>query len=114
MESSVARAEPGRALVRSPWARAALAIAVVEAVLVVIGVIPRWVAVVAAVVLLAAYAVRGRKAASPSLRQGMWALALSQALVLLVPLVLWLLGALVVIVLAALAAVVVVALLLDR
>jgi hypothetical protein len=91
-----------------------LILAAVEAVLILVGVIPRWTAVVVAVVVLAAYFLRGRSVSSPSTRQGLWAVALSQALVLFVPLILWMLGAIVIIGLAAVAAIVVAALLLDR
>lgn len=105
---------PRRPLIQSVWARGAFAIAIAEGVLVVVGVIPRWTAVLVAGLVLAGYFLRGRTASSPSVRQGLWAVALSQAVVLFVPLVLWIIGALVVVALAALAAVVLVVLIMDR
>jgi hypothetical protein len=117
VESSVASSgapRQRRRLIESVWVRGALLIAAAEAVLVVVGVIPRWVAVVVAALVLAAYFLRGRSLSSPSIRQGFWAVAVSQALVLFVPLVLWILGAIVIVGLAAVAAIVLVVLLLDR
>jgi hypothetical protein len=105
---------PRRRIVESPWARTGLLIAGVEAILVVVGIIPRWVAVVIAAVVLVAYFARGRQLGSPTVRQGVWALALSQALVLFVPLLLWVLGAIVVLAIAAVAAAVLVLVVLDR
>jgi hypothetical protein len=89
-------------------------IAAVEAVLVVAGVLPRWVAVGIAVVVLVAYFGYGRRVRNPSARQGIWAVAVSQGLVLLVPLALWILSAAVVLVLALAAAIVLAVLVLDR
>jgi uncharacterized membrane protein YphA (DoxX/SURF4 family) len=103
-----------RPLVESVWARAAIVIAVAEAVLVVVGVIPRWTAVVVAALVLAAYFYRGRKVSNPSTRQGFWAVAVSQALVLFVPLALWILGAVVIVIVAAAAVILLVVLLADR
>jgi hypothetical protein len=73
MESSVvSQGQPGRRpLVQSLWARAALLIAAAEAVLVVVGLIPRWTAVAVAALVLAAYFLRGRNVSSPSARQGL-------------------------------------------
>ena len=101
-------------LLRSPWTRVALAAAAVEAGLVVTGVVPRWAAVGIAVVLLVAYFAHGRRVAHASARQGMWAVAVSQGLVLLVPLALWMIGAAVVLVVALAAAIVLALLVLDR
>jgi hypothetical protein len=116
MESTAAPAErsPERpALAKSVWLRIALALAAVEAVLVVVGAIPRWAALGAALAVVAAYLLRGhRLPARP--RAGAWALAVSQALVLLVPLAVWIADALVVLVLAALAVAVLIVLLVRR
>jgi hypothetical protein len=66
-----------------------------------------------ALVLVVAYLLRGHwLPAGPS--AGAWALAVSQALVLLVPLALWIADALVVLALAALAVVVLIVLLVRR
>ena len=99
---------------QSVWVKTALVIAAAEGVLVIFGVIPRWTVVLAAAVVLAGYFLRGRSVTSPSVRQGLWAVALSQAVVLFVPLVLWIIGAVVTVVLVAVAAVVLALLILDR
>jgi hypothetical protein len=103
-----------RSLLKSTWVRAALLIAVVEAVLIVTGVVPRWVAVVVALAALAGYFVYGRNVGNASGRQAAWAVAVSQGLVLFVPLALWVLSAVAVVLLAVVAAVVLVVLLRDR
>lgn len=112
--ASSAPPRPRRRIVESPWVRAGLLIAAVEAVLVLVGVVPRWASVLAAALVLAAYFARGRRLRSPSARQAAWSLALSQALVLFVPLALWIIGAVVVVALAALAAAVLVLVVVDR
>ena len=99
---------------QSVWVKTALVIAAAEGVLVIFGVIPRWTVVLAAAVVLAGYFLRGRSVTSPSVRQGLWAVALPQAVVLFVPLVLWIIGAVVTVVLVAVAAVVLALLILDR
>jgi hypothetical protein len=117
VEPSVASKDgekPRRRLIESVWVRAALAVAVAEGALVVAGVVPRWTAVLVAGVILAGYFVRGRHVTSPQLRQGLWAVALSQAVVLFVPIVLWIIGAVVIVALAAVAAVLLVLLIMDR
>ena len=65
--------------------RMAVWIALVEGVLVLFHVVPRWPAFGVAVVLIAAYLWAGRKARSASVRQSGWTIAASQALVLLIP-----------------------------
>jgi hypothetical protein len=107
---------PGRqpSLLQSTWARAALLIAAIEAVLIVTGVVPRWLAVAIALAVVAGYFVYGRNVKNPSARQGVWAVAVSQGLVLFVPLALWVLSAVAVVALAIVAAVVLVVLLRDR
>jgi uncharacterized membrane protein YphA (DoxX/SURF4 family) len=89
-------------------------IAAVEAVLIVAGVVPRWAAVGVAIALLVTYFLYGRNVQHAPTRQGMWAVAVSQALVLLVPLALWIIGAAVVVLLAVVAVIVVFLLVRDR
>jgi hypothetical protein len=100
--------------VRQNRIKVALAIAALEGILVLAGAIPWWVVVLLALVALVAYAGWGRAHASADVRIATWTAAVSQLVVVLVPV---LAGALVV--LAALAVVVVAALalaalLLDR
>jgi len=96
------------------WVRAALVIAVVEGLLVAFDVIPRWVAVVIAVVVIATYFLWGRGVKQASVRQGVWAAAMSQAIVLFVPIIAWLLSAAVIVILAVVAVLVVIVLIIDR
>jgi hypothetical protein len=113
--ASAANEKPSpRKLFESVWVRVALVVAVVEGILVAVDVIPRWVAVVIAAVVIVAYFLRGRSVTQPSVRQGLWAAAMSQAIVLFVPIIGWIVGAAVIVVLAVVAALVVVALVLDR
>jgi hypothetical protein len=99
---------------QSTWTRAALVVAGVEAILIVFGVLPRWVAVGIALGLLVLYFTYGRKLGNPSARQASWAVALSQGLVLLVPLLLWIVNAALVVLLAVAAVAVVVLVARDR
>ncbi len=103
-----------KGLFESIWFRAALALAAVEGILIGVGVVPRWTAVGIAALLIVVYFVWGRTVKNPTVRQAIWALALSQGIVLLVPIILWAIGAAVIVALAVVAAVVVVALLVDR
>lgn len=89
-------------------------VAAIEAVLVAVGVIPRWASVVVAGLLITVYFVWGRTVSNPSVRQGIWAVALSQGIVLFVPIGLWAIGAAVIVLLAVVAALVVIALVVDR
>lgn len=89
-------------------------LAAVEGILIGVGVVPRWAAVGVAALLIFVYFAWGRTAQSPSVRQAIWAVALSQGIVLLVPLVLWAIGAAIIVALAVVAALVVVALIVDR
>ncbi len=100
--------------VRQNRVKVALAIAALEGILVLAGAIPWWIVVLLALVALVGYAGWGRAHESADVRVATWTVAVSQLLVVLVPV---LAGALVV--LAALAVVVVAAvalavLLLDR
>lgn len=98
---------------RRRWLRAAVSIAVAEAVLVFVGVIPTGWAVAAAVLVVATYILaRGR--APEQLRGALRAGALSQALVLFVPVILVIVGWIVVASLVVAAAVLVLVLLVDR
>ena len=100
--------------VRQHRFRFALAIAAVEAILVIGGVMPWWLVVLFALGAVAAYAGWGREHESSDVRVLTWTAAVSQLLVVLVPV---LAGALVVLAAVAvvlLAAVVLAAILLDR
>jgi hypothetical protein len=101
-------------LLESIWFKGAMLLALVEGILVAVDVIPRWVAVGIAIAILAAYFLRGRAITDPSARQALWALALAQAVVLLIPLVTWILSAAVIVVLAVIAVLLVVVLIADR
>jgi hypothetical protein len=103
-----------KGLFESVWLRGALVVAAVEAILVAVGVIPRIVAVVIAGLVIALYFLWGRSVERAVVRQTVWAVALSQAVVLFVPIVLWAIGAALIVLLAVVAALVVVALLVDR
>jgi hypothetical protein len=92
----------------------ALGIAIVEAVLVIAGVLPWWVVVVLAAAAVAAYVWLGRSHASPTVRTVTWVGAVSQLIVVLVPVGILLVGVLVLVVLVAAATVALAALLLDR
>ena len=100
--------------VRQNRFRIALVIAAAEAILVLAGVIPWWLVVLLALVAVAAYAGWGREHESADVRVVTWTAAVSQLLVVLVPV---LAGALVVLAAVAvvlLAGVVLAAILLDR
>lgn len=87
--------------------RIALWIAVVEAALVVFGVIPKWPAFFLAVGLILFYAFVGRNVALDALRQASWIAALSQLLIVALPFVI---GLITLVAFVALALLVVVAL----
>ena len=94
--------------------RIALAIAAAEGILVVAGVMPWWVVVLLALAAVAAYAGWGREHENADIRVLTWTAAVSQLLVVLVPV---LAGALVILAAVAvvlLAAVTLAAILLDR
>jgi predicted hotdog family 3-hydroxylacyl-ACP dehydratase len=94
--------------------RVALAIAAAEGILVIAGVMPWWLVVLLALVAVGAYAGWGREHESADVRVLTWTAAVSQLLVVLVPV---LAGALVVLAAVAvvlLAAVALAAILLDR
>ena len=92
----------------------ALGIAAVEAVLVVAGVLPWWLVVVAAAGSVALYLWLGRDHTSPGVRAATWIAAVSQLIVVLVPVGLVVVGILAIVAVAILAAVALAMLLLDR
>ena len=89
-------------------------IAGLEAVLVLVGIVPWWLAVVAAVVAVTAYAGWAREHPAPFVRSVGWVAAASQLVVVLVPVGIVLLGLLALVGVVALAAVALTVLLLDR
>lgn len=72
--------------------RIALWIAVVEGLLVALHVINRWLAIAIAVLALLLYFFAGRESRSQAARQASWILATSQAVVVLIPFLLIVLG----------------------
>lgn len=100
--------------VRRRRVQLATGIAALEAILVLTNVVPWWVAVVAAVAAIAVYVGVGRDHASPTVRAAAWVAAVSQLIVVLVPVGIVLVGVLALIGVAVLAAVVLTVLLLDR
>jgi hypothetical protein len=103
----------GRRL-RTTRYRVALAVAALEGILVLAGAIPWWLVVAAAVGAVAAYVAWGREHASPDVRIVTWTAAVSQLVVVLVPVFAAALVALAVVVVVVLAALFLAALLLDR
>jgi hypothetical protein len=101
-------------LLESVWFRGAMLVAFVEGILVVFDVIPRWVAIGIAVAVIAGYFLRGRQVQDPAGRQALWAITLSQAVVLLVPILSWVVSAAAIVIVAIIGVLVVVALIVDR
>jgi hypothetical protein len=85
--------------------RIALAIAVVEGLLVVAGAIPMWIALLVAAAVLASFLLVGRRLPAGSAHQVVSTAALSQALVALLPVLVFVVGTLAVIAVAILAVV---------
>jgi hypothetical protein len=94
--------------------RAALLIAVVEGALVAFDVIPWWLAVLVAAAAIAVYFWAGRQLASDAGRQMTWIAAASQALVVLVPFLVFLVGTLALIAVGILAVIALVVLFSER
>lgn len=94
--------------------QAALAIAALEGILVVAGALPWWVALLLAVAGVGAYAGFGRDHARADVRDVSWIAAVSQLIVLIVPLAIVVIGVLALVAVTALAAVALTVLLLDR
>lgn len=92
----------------------AVAIAVVEAVLVAAGILPWWLIVAAAAGSVALYIWLGRDHASPGVRNATWLAAVSQLMVVLVPIGIVFIGVLAIVLIAVFAVVALAALLLDR
>jgi hypothetical protein len=92
----------------------AIGIAAAEAVLVLVGVVPWWLAVVAAVASFALYLGVGREHGAPGVRSATWVAAVSQLIVVLVPVGIVLVGLLALVGVVVLAAVALAVLLLDR
>lgn len=99
---------------RSNRYKVALAIAALEGILVLAGAIPWWVVVLLALVSLAGYVAWGREHESADVRVVTWTAAVSQLVVVLVPVVAGLVVVLAAVVVVLLAAVALAALLLDR
>jgi len=108
------RSTPGGRWLRARRLRIALGIAVVEGLLVVLEAIDWWLALVIAAVLIAFYLVAGRDLRWYTLRQVSWIAAASQALVVLVPVLVVVISWLAIVALAVLAVVALVLLLADR
>jgi hypothetical protein len=94
--------------------RTALWIALIEGLLVILGVIDRWVATGIAVVIIALYFLLGRGANSPTVRQVSWVAAVSQAILILVPIVFAIIGTVALVLVAIIAVVALVALFAER
>jgi hypothetical protein len=94
--------------------RLAFWIAVVEALLLVVGVIDRWGAVFVAVLVIAAYFVIRPRLESPLGRDVLWTAAVSQALVALVPILIIVVGTLTLVAVGILAVVALIVLFGDR
>lgn len=92
----------------------ALSIAVVEAILLVVGAVSRPGALLVAVVVIVGYFWLGRRIRSPLARDVAWTAAVSQALVALVPVLLFVLTAVAVVAIAILAIVALVVLFSGR
>jgi hypothetical protein len=94
--------------------RLALWIAVVEAALIIFDVFPRWPAFVLGLALLAFYFVVGRNVRNDTIRQASWVAAVSQLLIVALPLILPLLTLAAIVLLGILAVVAIGFLFLDR
>jgi hypothetical protein len=94
--------------------RIALALAAAEGILVLAGAIPWWVVVLLALGSVAAYAAWGREHESPDVRVLTWTAAVSQLLVVLVPVLAGAVVVLAAVAVVVLAAVALGAILLDR
>ena len=93
--------------------RIAVAVAGVEAVLVLAGVMPWWLAVAAAVASVGLYVGYGRQHAAPAVQSASWVAAVSQLIVVLVPVAIVLVGLLAIVGVLVLAAVALIVLLRD-
>jgi len=105
---------PSGRWLRARRLRLALWIAVLEGLLVVVHVIPKWPALIVAGVLLALYVSLGRRIQSDAVRQASWIAAASQAFMALIPILVIVIGTLTLIVVGILAVVALVVLFADR
>jgi hypothetical protein len=99
---------------RSRRLRIALWIAVVEGIAIVFDVISGWIALLIAAIVIAFYLLVGRELRQDTVRQTSWIAAMSQALVALVPVLVFVIGAVALIAVAILAVIALVALFADR
>ncbi|MBD0338253.1 MAG: hypothetical protein ICV67_03095 [Thermoleophilia bacterium] len=105
---------PASRWLRERRLKLALGVAVVEGVLVVVDVIPAWVAILAGAAIVAYWWAAGRNHGWQLARQMSWTAAMSQVFVALVPLLAFVLTTLAVVALVVIAVVALVALLVDR
>lgn len=105
---------PASRWLRERRLRIALGIALVEGILVVVDVIPEWVAIVIGAAIVAYWWVAGRNHRWQLARQVSWTGAMSQVFVALVPVLAFVLTALAIVALVVIAIVALVALLADR
>jgi hypothetical protein len=89
-------------------------IAVIEGLLVVLHVIPKWLAILVALAILAWYFMSARQSSSASVRQIGWVAGASQAMILLIPVVAFFVTTLSLIALGILAAVALLVLFTER
>jgi hypothetical protein len=108
------RERPITRRVRHHRLRIAIAVAAAEGILVIVGAIPWWVVVLLALGSVAAYAAWGRDHRSPDVRVLTWTAAVSQLLVVLVPVLAGAVVILAAVAVVVLAAVALAAILLDR
>ncbi|MEX2646000.1 MAG: hypothetical protein WD249_07050 [Gaiellaceae bacterium] len=108
------REGPASRWLRERRLRFALGIALVEGILVVLDVIPEWVAIVVGAAIVAYWWVAGRNHGWQLARQVSWTAAMSQVFMALVPVLAFVLTALAVVALVIIAVVALVALLADR
>jgi len=92
----------------------ALLVAAVEAILVLVGAIPWWLVVAFAVAAVAGYVWLGRDHRNPTFRAAAWVAAVSQLIVVLVPVAIVVVGLLALVLVVLLAIGALAALLLDR
>ena len=94
--------------------RIALWVAVIEGIAVVFHVISGWLALTIAAIVIAFYLILGRELKQDTLRQTSWIAAMSQALVALIPVLVFVIGAVALIAVALFAVFALVALFADR
>jgi hypothetical protein len=104
---------PGRWL-RERRVKIALWIAVIEGILVVVEVIPGWIALVVGVALVAFYFFVGRNLRQDTLRETSWMAALSQVFLAFVPVLMFIATVVAILALVVIAIVALVALFADR